>query len=150
MDEPLPIVTAAVICERVLTEKDDVVSAIRIFDRLFYVPLPPGIDPGLGRIQFVFLVMLKRGDAPSRRHDITVVVESPSGKEARAMGEPAISIEFPGEDPDAGVNLQVGVALLPAEEGLHWVEMSIDGHLSSRTPFRLTRQETPSQGKELA
>lgn len=143
MDESLPIVTAALICERVLIEKDDVVSAIRIFDRLVYVPPPAGIEPGVARIPFMFLVMLKRGNAASRNHEISVAIKPPSGNESRAMPEP-LKVEFAGEDPDAGVNLQIGIQLTPSEEGLYWIELMIDGQLSARTPFRLFQQDAKS------
>jgi hypothetical protein len=109
-----------------------------------FAPAPHGIDPRQVGIQFVYLVMLKRGLARSANHAVSITVTSPSGKELRPMGADPLAIEFVGDEPDAGVNLQIKIGLQPSEEGLYWLEVSIDGRASARTPFRLIRQETIS------
>jgi hypothetical protein len=146
MDEPLPIVTAALVCERVLVEKDEVISAIRIFDRLLYelppTPTPPEFQAALA---FSLLVILKRGDARGGSYDVDVVIRSPSGKEGRpAAASGPVKLVLPGDDPDSGANVQVGIFMTPSEDGLHWLEVKINGRLSARVPLRLIRRE-PTQ-----
>src|ERR1700682_2171974 len=125
MDETLPSVTAALICERVLTEKDDVLSAIRVFDRLMYMPLPADIGTADARLQFTYLVMLRRGFATESKYQVTVVIRAPSGREIHPTDTP-LEIEFAGDDPDAGVNLQIGMRLKPSEEGPHWLGLTLN------------------------
>lgn len=143
VEETLPIVTTALVCERVLIEKDEVISAIRVFDRLFYemptVPTPPDFRAG---IAFTLLVILKRGNARGSSYDLDVVIRSPSGKEGRPSVEGTpLRLEIPGDDPDSGANVQVGVVMTPSEDGLHWIEVNINSRLSARVPLRLIRRD---------
>ncbi len=132
--DAFPLVTGALICERVLIEKDEVISAIRIFDRVFYqVPLPPA-QP---LVQLVFLIMLKRGDASLDAYDLRVVIRSPSGREVAPATETPLRVEFPTKDPDSGVNVHVTLALTPTEEGLYWFEVMMANQTRSRTPLRM-------------
>ena len=134
MEDSFPLVTAALICERVLVEKDEVVSAIRVFDRVLYqVPLPPAQPV----VAFVFFVALKLGDAKQDACTVRVIVRSPSGREVELTKDIPIEVQFPTKDPDAGVNLHFQFVLSPSEEGLYWAELLINNDVRARTPLRL-------------
>jgi uncharacterized protein DUF6941 len=132
--DAFPLVTAALICERVLVEKDEVVSAIRVFDRVLYQVPPPPAKPA---VVAVYFVALKRGEAAEDAYDLRVIVRSPSGKEVEPTKETPIKAQFPTRDPDAGVNLQIQFAISPSEEGLFWVELLINDSVRARTPLRM-------------
>ncbi len=136
MDDSFPLVTAALICERVLVEKDEVVSAIRVFDRVLY-QVPPA--PAKPAVACVFFVALKLGDARQDTYEVRVIIRSPTGREVEPTKEVPMKVQFPTKDPDAGVNLHIGLALSPSEEGLYWIELLIDGQSRARTPLRLIR-----------
>jgi len=134
VDDSFPLVTAALICERVLVEKDEVVSAIRVFDRVLYqVPSPPA-QPA---VACVFFVALKRGDTKEDAFDVRVIVRSPSGRAVEPKIEIPMKLQFPTKDPDAGVNLHIQLVLSPSEEGLYWMELLISDSVRARTPLRL-------------
>jgi hypothetical protein len=137
VDDALPLVTAALICERVLVEKDEVVSAIRVFDRVFYQVSPP---PGQTGIVCTFLVVLKRGKASQDRYELRVIIRLPSGRESEPMKDIPITVEFPATEEDSGINLHIGFMLTPSEEGLHWIELLSGDRVLARTPLRLIQR----------
>jgi len=146
MSKSLPLVAAAVLCERVLVEKDDVVSIVRVIDRVIWEPPPPGVAPELARIQIVCLLILKRGDSTGDEHNFELVLRTPSGKASRPSEGPLV-FSLPSRDPDSGVNIQIGLALpTPTEDGLYWVEGHVDGQLIARMPLRLIRREGAAVG----
>lgn len=57
-----PYLQAALLCERVLVEKDETVSAVRIVDRVTAAQMPTAEIPVATNLSL--LVMLKFGDAP--------------------------------------------------------------------------------------
>src|ERR1039458_4756975 len=81
MDKPRPYVTAALLCERVLQEKDESVTIMRVIDKLQYrlegvgTTLPAGLKPVVAIQGFV---SLKSGPVTGD-HTIKVVVERPNG-----------------------------------------------------------------------
>lgn len=78
MDKPRPYVTAAMLCEKVIQEKDESITIVRIADTLQYsvegVGLPAGIKP---MINIQGFVSLKSGSVVGD-HAITIIVEKPS------------------------------------------------------------------------
>ncbi|MGA8907747.1 MAG: hypothetical protein WB524_09025 [Acidobacteriaceae bacterium] len=141
-----PHLTAAFLCEKILTERDGVASFIRIVDR-FTIPvmpqLPPGVElpPGVQlpapTIQFNLVIMLKSGDLGASKHTMKVTLVRPDGIE---MPSQAFSVFFNGSD-DNGVAVISPMALPKPEEGLYWFDVYFETHLITRVPMRVFYQE---------
>lgn len=131
-----PFLAAALICEKVLQEKDNVFSVVRIIDRLTHTIQAPAMPADLPKISFQFVVFLsfKAGSARGR-HQIEVVSEAPSGQRKPLFNTSAL---FEGED--RGHNLVVRTGMEFDAEGLYWFDVLVDGSLMSRMPFRIVYQ----------
>src|SRR5882757_2438042 len=81
----LPFVSAATVCERVLHEKDNVLSVIRMVDTFFIeTPPQPVGEPApvlvvLG-LQLTLLISLKAGDVPSGSYPVQLALRKPTGE----------------------------------------------------------------------
>lgn len=138
-----PLLAAAFLCERILQEKDDVVTAVRIVDTLF-VSVPPNMSAELGKpvIQITALLAFKKASPGSgvEKHRATVRLHSPSGKE---HPENSSDLLFQAGDV-AGSNLILNMNMLVEEFGLFWLDVSVDGELMTRIPFRVLEKPTSS------
>lgn len=141
MPDPLdgPYLTAACFCERVLEEKDGVLSAIRIVDRVMIQGLAqPGAEalpmPPIP-ISLVALVNLKNGAARGSRR-LELNPRSPSGLKLPGVSMPVL---LEGED-DRGINLRLQVYLQAQEEGVYWFDVLLDGQQFTRMPLRVVYQ----------
>jgi len=127
-----PYVNVAVICEKVLQERDGVLTLVRIIDRLTLATTDVNAPSELpeGKIAVTFVVTLKSGDARGR-HPVSIAIEPPHG----AISAPqTLDIMFEGED--RGVNLVLNLGL-EAIEGLHWFVVSVNDQELTRVPLRI-------------
>lgn len=134
----LPYVTAALICEKVLQEKDGVLSAIRLVDRIDVkiqtndpnVKLENLVTQG---INLAGLVSIKSGPFKGKG---TIVFdgEGPSGK-IKHLGR--YDVDLQGED--HGQNVVINLVLLTQEDGLHWFNVRFNEVLLTRVPIRVSR-----------
>ena len=137
-----PFIKAAVFCERVLEEKDNVLSAIRIFDRSSAEIEVEGIadDEGIPEeiphplIQGALLVALVAGEA-ARNQVVNVRLVKPSGSTSPLAEFP---IEF-NADEDAAAQLILRLTLTAKEDGIYWFEILVGGDVRTRVPLRVTR-----------
>jgi hypothetical protein len=138
-----PFVSGAFLCEKVLTETDQVPTFVRVVER-FTLPvmptrLPQGIQlPPLPApiLQCALVVMLKAGDVPAGRYTIRIDHIPPSGPEAR--GQDA-AIVFNGSD-ENGVLVKSPIAIPSPQEGLHWFDVYFEDERLSRIPMRVIHQ----------
>jgi hypothetical protein len=96
-----PFVNVAAFCERVLQEKDNVLSAIRIVDQINVQALgdvAPEDLPAGSTIQSTLLVMLKAGDARGPQ-TIQVVIEDPAGGRREGPEQWGSQPNHPANDP---------------------------------------------------
>jgi hypothetical protein len=133
-----PYVQVACFCERVLHERDGVLSAIRIVDR-FFVPLagdqPAGFSaPPFPGIQAVLLVVLKAGRAEGT-HPIHIQLERPDG-----LRQDVASVDVLFERDDRGVNIALPIGFQPEQQGLHWFDVKIGDVLLTRMSLRVVFQ----------
>lgn len=142
MDSGGPYLNAALLCEKILQERDGVLSVIRAIDRITVTVLSPGtlpetLPPSL--IQFQLLIVLKsgiyKGSAP-----VKIAIQAPSGA---VVGESTTDVFFEGDD--RGANLISPTQLQVSEEGLYWIEVSCREILLTRIPLRIVYQRI-SQG----
>jgi len=131
-----PFLAAALLCENILEEKDGVLSAIRIVDRIIHGargPNPPEDMPPVP-VNLRALISLKSGAARGR-FAVGIVLEKPSGQR-----EPAVEIPVLLEGEDRGANLNIALAFQAELEGLYWFEVQLDGQPITRMPLRLIYQ----------
>jgi hypothetical protein len=144
MDKPRPHLLVAVLCEKVLQEKDETLTIVRIVDRLQYriegSGLPAGTTP---MISIKGLIALRSGPVTGE-HPIKIVGEKPDGtrKDLYTAG-----VNFLGKDHGQNIILDMGIGI--DQDGLYWFDVFFDDELLTRIPLivrPLTSQE--SEGPE--
>lgn len=136
----LPFVTAALVCEKVLQEKDGSLSVIRIVDRAEAkmhlqgnVPIEQIHQAGMNpTIQLMMLVGIKSGPFKGKGV-ITIDSERPSGEKSLAVATQ--ELDFQGEE--QGQNIIVNLQVQVKERGLHWLDVRFNGNLLTKVPFTL-------------
>ena len=130
-----PFLAAAVLCEKVLTETDGVLSIIRIVDRMMVraigpaEQIPDNLPPGV--VDLTAVISFKSGAARGRAK-VSLGLEKPSGSSTKLADIPVL---FEGED--RGNNLILPLMLEVHEEGLYWIVVELDGELATKLPLRL-------------
>lgn len=125
-----PYLAVAVLCEKILEEKDGVHSLIRIVDRVSFRGEMPSMPPN--QLSLMLAIFLRsgvfRGTAQLEIEPIT-----PSGKPMPAMRLPVL---FEGDD-DRGVAVALQLQFVATEEGLYWFDIKLADMLLTRVPLRV-------------
>jgi len=144
MDKPLPFVSAALFCERVLTEKDETLTLVRVTDKLLYriegEGWPEGVRP---LIPIQGLLSLKSGSVTGD-HTLVVIGEKPSGQRKQILSLP---ITLLGKE--HGQNVILKLNIVADEDGLYWFDVFFDEQLLTRIPLMVTplpKQESEGPG----
>jgi hypothetical protein len=138
MDTGGPYLNAALLCEKVLQEKDGVLSVIRVIDRVTVmavssgVPAPDSLPPSI--VSFSMVVILKSGLYKGTM-PIKLSINSPSGT---LVGESSVDVFFEGDD--RGINLISPSQFQVREDGLYWVDVACGPQLLTRVPLRVIYQ----------
>jgi hypothetical protein len=135
--KPGPHIAMAVFCERVLDEKDGVLSVIRIVDRFTITVRGPGVPSEMpaGQINVTLVVGLRSGNAKGR-HSLSIWPELPSGERATKTEMPVF---FEGEE--RGVNAVLQIVMPITQEGLYWFDLILDeNQYLTRVPLRIVYQ----------
>lgn len=136
-----PYLNAALICEKVLQEKDEVTSIIRIVDRVVLTTTasssPEKIPPTT--LDLYAFLSFKSGSARGR-HTIKWVTEAPSGIRSPEQLLPAL---FEGED--RGVNFIIRLNIIVDQEGVYWFDIFLEDQLLTRVPLRILYQRIGQQ-----
>ena len=140
-----PFLRAAFFCEKVLIEKDNVKSFVRMIDQITHTHAGPDAPESLASFTYPFTlyVSLKAGTA-NGRCNYTLRMELPSGLSSTiATG----SMNFPGA-PNQGVDLISPMQLQFEHEGVYWFEFEVDGIVLTRMPLHVLYQRiTPGTGQ---
>ncbi len=132
VSESGPFLQIAAICERVLEERDGVVSAIRMVDR-FIIEAgpddPPDMQPRI--LALTVLIIFKAGAAIGS----SVVGIQPEGPDGIKRAKIELPVLFEGEE--RGVALRLNVGLDVAIPGLYWFDVTVAGQLFTRVPLRV-------------
>lgn len=142
MEKQRPYITAAMLCEKVLEEKNGSLSIIHVADRLGYraISLPPGMEvPANTRplAELSGLISLKSGPLQGD-FKLTLVVERPDGKRNEAFSH---SVKLTGND--QGQNIILNLAIAIELDGLYWFDVIFDGDLLTRIPLTVAREPEP-------
>jgi len=144
MGKALPYVTVAVLCEKVLQEKDESLSIMRMVDKLQYrVDVSPGLPKDIKPIVYIQgLVSVKSGPATGE-HVIRVVIERPKGDRKEIFSHP---VKLLGGDQGQNIILNLGLGV--EQDGLYWFDIVFDEDVLTRIPLMvIPLQEQTPQGK---
>ena len=139
MDPSGPHLSIAVVCERVLTEQDGVLSAIRLIDRIIF-PLDEAGTLVMPQQPITLFIVLKAGAARGT-FNLEIKREDPSGIEVPVLGAP---VHFEGEE--RGANVIVNTGFAPEQPGLYWYDVYFDGARITRMPLRAVFQPQVTTG----
>lgn len=130
-----PYVSAAFVCEKILVERDDVPTAIRIIDMVgirAHGRDAPDTLPA-GRLPRHVLFLMLRNGRTRGSHDVAVRIELPSGERRDAQ---ANRVHFAGDE-QAATTFIVDLNLDVDQEGLYWFDVLFDGHRLTRVPLKV-------------
>jgi hypothetical protein len=133
-----PFVAVATFCEKVIREQDNVMSIMRVVDRMEVAakgPEPPAEMPPI-QLDLSLALMLRRGTARGR-HVLKIRPESPSGEQHEAV---EVWVNFAGDE-ESGANVIGDVSgFAVSEEGLWWFDVLFGDSetLLARIPLRVT------------
>ena len=132
-----PHLSVAVLCERVLEEKDGVLSLIRIVDRITNAATGPDAPDEMppAPINLTAVLSFKSGKARGS-YTVKLRPEDPSGTQLPALDMP---IHFEGEG-DRGSNLVVNFNFVAEMAGLYWIDVLFEDDLITRMPLRVIYQ----------
>jgi len=140
-----PYLIAALLCEKVLQEKDDTISVIRIVDRLAVtvnaLGSPETMQPTA--VSLNALISLKSGSARGRG-TVKWRVETPSGLK---LPDQLLPVLFEGDD--RGVNLIIDLNMVIDQEGVYWFDVILDEKLLTRIPLRILYQRIGQGGQTM-
>jgi hypothetical protein len=129
---------SAVICERIIEEKDGVFSALRLVDN-FHIPEN---FPENASVKFHVVIQLKAVPVPKESFRITAAIINPAGQRL-ALPPPPEPFKVP-EDADptvpGGVSLIFQVSVKPHTLGTYFLVIEVDGEEEVRVPFTLRRK----------
>ena len=135
MPNTKPLVSVACMCEKILTEKDGVLSAIRLVDTFFVErpiqPLPENVKAG---IQMSALVSLKSGDVTGEQ-EIKITLRKPSG-ETKEIGSWKVVLNG-GEH---GANFMMNMMMSGTEFGLLWLDVIWQGEVLTSIPIKVVER----------
>lgn len=138
-----PYLLAAFFCEKVIQEKDDVVSYIRQIDRLTTSASGPDAPSQMPQTSFsAFLVVLIKSGEARGSHEIKITREGPSGLRD---SDPLLSLAVLLEGAERGAGVLGHVNLTFDQEGLFWFDVFLDNTLLTRIPFRVIYQRTSAR-----
>lgn len=131
-----PYVTAAVLCEKVIEEKDGVLSVIRIVDRIVISAGGMGAPEEMPQfpVNLTALLTLKSGNAKGK-YNIRLKAEPPPDL---AMDELSFPIYLEGED--RGSNLIINMNFQVRKEGLYWFSVYLNEDFVTKIPLRIMYQ----------
>ena len=129
-----PFLNAALLCEKILEEKDGVVSAIRIIDRIIRTSSSPNPPKVMEPFNYTLslLVKLKSGSVRGV-YPIKITLIRPSGENPLPI---EIPVNFEGEE-DRGVDLIARLETKFEVPGIYWVEIYLKDDFLTRVPLRV-------------
>jgi Family of unknown function (DUF6941) len=137
-----PYLVAALLCEKVLQEKDETISVIRMIDRITLTVSAPSSPETIPStiINLSALISLKSGSAKGKGI-VILRVETPSGLK---LPDQLLPVLFEGDD--RGVNLIVAFNMVIDQEGVYWFDVLLEEQLLTRVPLRILYQRIGQSG----
>lgn len=139
-----PELNAAVICERVIEDKNDkTITIIRLLDT-YTLNLPPDTPLNVPSeeyripISFSIALAIKTGDSVGEQN-VQIVGAFPSGKKQKIYDR-MVTLS---KEPYGGANLVLNQTIALSKGGLFWFEVFLNGKRKTRIPLlvNITRQQ---------
>ena len=135
----LPHLTMATFCERVLTEQDGVLTAVRLIDTLNVQVLDSDLAKG-AKERVTLLVGLRSGQFKGTG-TLKLVVVNPDGKPSKNASTTPVEL-LGGQH---GANIIVSLAINVSKSGVYWYEIYFNDKLLTRTPLSVSVIEKQSE-----
>lgn len=135
-----PYLKLGAICERVLQEKDGVLSIIRMVDQ-FTLTLAGKEPPDQLPEGEVLLTIVMSWVGGLGRHEAAFNIVSPGGE---AQPSPR-SWSFTLDAINRGHNIIVTLPVKIRREGIYWIEFVLNDHVKSRIPFQIRYEPLESR-----
>jgi hypothetical protein len=136
-----PYVNVAVFCERVLQEKDDVITLVRIVDQITVsvtgTDAPDELPPGAA-VSTNLVISLRAGQATGKQR-VQITFEHPDG--SRHPG-PELPVHFT-QGSSGGANLILNMNVALSTTGIYWADILVNGRLVTRLPLEIRYQVIP-------
>lgn len=136
-----PYLALAILCEKVLQEKDNVLSAIRIIDKVTYSLT--GSHPQEVSSPAIFnlfaLISFKSGRSGGK-YNIRLVPKAPSGEKVGEFTAPILL-----EGNGLGANIIINLNLQAKEAGLYWFDVMLNDQLATRIPLHVEYHEMQTE-----
>ena len=132
-----PYITA-LLCEKVLEEKDGIKTAVRVIDRITHVRVGPDAPHALPPFDYQIALLIKLISGSTRGlYSVVVHLVAPSGESKEVVRQ---SVNFEGED-DRGADLVAKMKMRIEMAGVYWFEILLDDRgkpeLLTRLPLRV-------------
>ena len=142
-----PYLSAALLCERILEEKDGVKSAIRIIDRVTHTTVGPSPPEEMEAFEYDLNLFLRFKSGMARgSHTLEIRFIKPSGESPAPIRQ---TLLFEGEE-DRGVDIGARMHIRFDLTGIHWFNVYLDGICVTRIPLRIIYMpqliQIPGQG----
>lgn len=128
MSKAKPLVAVAAGCEKVLWEKDGVLTAVRFVET--FTMREPAAEGSL--IPLTVLISLKAGDYTGKG-ELSMAIQAPDGQRVEIPERHALTFNA-GE---TGANVIVNLAFSAQKLGLFWIDVLWDGESLTRVPIKL-------------
>jgi hypothetical protein len=144
VSETGPYLIMAALCERAIREVDNVVSVIRVADKVtgrIVGPVIPDVLPPVP-VSLTLVIMLRAGQARGS-YTLRIRPEPPSGP---PLAETEVPVSFTGT-PEMGANLIVNLTMAVDQEGAYWITVLLNDDLLTRIPLLVeySFQQTEAQ-----
>lgn len=144
-----PHLLTAVICERVLEEKDGVKTAVRMVDRFTRTvkKTSSGIDtiPPIEK-QLTVLLRFKKGEKGDK-HELKLEMLNPDSTSA---GHLSHTLVFEGGE-DRGIDVVLNFGIRFDRDGVYWIDVYLDDIRVTRIPMRaifITQSQSSAKVKD--
>lgn len=130
----------AALCREVLQEKDGPLSLIRVVDTFTYTRKGENAPEEMPNFPFSIkmVVSFKSGEATGN-YSAKIKIISPSGRNIEEL-----SHEFELTRPGNGHNIVGDLSFEITEEGLHWIEVYLNGDFMTKMPLRIEYERVVS------
>ncbi len=137
---PEPYLKFGVLCDRVLEEKDGVLSLVRVTDRLIVTAEGAKVPSEMPQGQIILTIAMGWTGGLGN-HEAKIRIIMPGGDQWESQTMP-----FFLDSLDRGHNITAKTTLTVKQQGLYWVEFLLNGKVKSRVPWRVIYQrvELPS------
>ncbi len=135
--KPEPHLAAALFCEKVLEDKDGVLSAVRIVDKIIMqsvAAVPPEAPKPV--VALTALIVFRAIGLKGKRR-IRVTGEDPTG--TRLMNEITVPGVFKG--PRSNFNLRANMVIPVDREGIYWFTVYLENRIVARMPLEVEFQK---------